>query len=229
MLAWRADSLKPLTVPRLSCRFRANFEPVGLAGTVAFGVEDRGVDSALPLLIEAASFAAEKHRDQRRKVAAASPYINHPLALAKILTVEAGITDPIMIAAARLHDTIEDTQTTEAKLRERFGDDVVSVVLEVTDDKSQPKARRKRLQIEHAAHASSRAKLVKLADKTANLRDILHFPPADWPLERREDYAHWAKRVVDALRGGHPEMETIFDVSLSALASSLQAERNATA
>lgn len=105
------------------------------------------MDRATSLLIDAAAFAAERHRDQRRKDASASPYINHPLALARMLSVEAGVADPVVIAAALLHDTIEDTETTEAELRERFGDEVTDVVLEVTDDKSLPKARRKQLQV----------------------------------------------------------------------------------
>lgn len=179
------------------------------------------VDRALPIVIEAAAFAADRHRDQRRKDAAASPYINHPLTLARILAVEAGVTDPVVLAAALLHDTIEDTQTTESELRERFGDEVAAVVLEVTDDKALDKAARKRLQIEHAAHLSSRAKLVKLADKTANLRDILHSPPSDWLLARRQHYAQWAKDVVDGLRGDHPAMEKIFDAAHGELLQAL--------
>ncbi len=180
------------------------------------------MDRATSLLIDAAAFAAERHRDQRRKDASASPYINHPLALARILSVEAGVADPVVIAAALLHDTIEDTETTEAELRERFGDEVTDVVLEVTDDKSLPKARRKQLQVEHAPHVSHRAKLVKLADKTANLRDMLQSPPADWPLKRRHEYALWAKNVIDGVRGPHPKLENIFDTAHRALVEGLE-------
>lgn len=180
------------------------------------------MDGATSLLIDAAAFAAEKHRDQRRKDAPASPYINHPLALARILAVEAGVTDPVVIAAALLHDTIEDTESTEAELRERFGDEVTDVALEVTDDKSLPKARRKQLQVEHAPHVGYRAKLVKLADKTANLRDMLQSPPADWSLKRQHEYALWAKNVIDGLRGAHPKLESIFDTAHSALVEALE-------
>jgi len=171
------------------------------------------MDGALSIVIEAAAFAADRHRGQRRKDAAASPYINHPLTVARILAVEAGVTDPVVLAAALLHDTVEDTQTTEGELRERFGDEVAAVVLEVTDDKDLDKVMRKRLQVEHAANLSSRAKLVKLADKTANLRDILHSPPSGWLLTRRQEYAKWAKDVVDGLRGDHPVVEQIFDAA----------------
>ena len=123
-------------------------------------------------LITALAFAADKHKNQRRKDAEASPYINHPIALANLLLNEAGVEDQRVLIAAVLHDTIEDTDTTEQELVKHFGKDVADIVLEVTDDKALPKAERKRLQIEHAAHISRRAKLVKLADKICNLRDI---------------------------------------------------------
>ena len=164
-----------------------------------------------PLLIDAIAFAAEKHRNQRRKDAEASPYINHPIALARVLAVEGGVTDAVVLAAAVLHDTIEDTQTTAEELRERFGEEITSVAQEVTDDKALDRAERKRLQVEHASHLSSRAKLVKLADKICNVRDVASAPPAGWSLERRREYFDWAKQVVDGMRGIHPGLEAIFD------------------
>ena len=110
-----------------------------------------------------------------------------------------------------LHDTIEDTETTADELRALFGDQVASVVLEVTDDKSLDKAQRKQLQIEHAAHCSPQAKLVKLADKICNLRDLLTSPPADWSAERKQAYFDWAAAVVAGLRGVHPGLEAVFN------------------
>lgn len=151
------------------------------------------------LLLDAVMFAAERHRNQRRKDAEASPYINHPIALAHLLATTGGIADLDVLRAAILHDTVEDTETTEAELRERFGEAVASIVMEVTDDKALPKQRRKELQVEHAPHKSHGAALVKLADKTCNLRDIAAAPPADWSLARRQEYFDWAKRVVDGL------------------------------
>jgi guanosine-3',5'-bis(diphosphate) 3'-pyrophosphohydrolase len=73
-------------------------------------------------LLKAAEFAAHKHRDQRRKNADASPYINHPIAVANVLRNEGGITDPVILAAALLHDTLEDTETTPGRGRRRRGD-----------------------------------------------------------------------------------------------------------
>jgi len=161
--------------------------------------------------VKAVAFASDKHRNQRRKDADASPYINHPIALANILANEGGITEVAVLCAAVLHDTIEDTQTTDAELRQIFGEAITSIVLEVTDDKNLDKATRKQKQIEHAPHISREAKLVKLADKISNLRDILSSPPADWPAERKKDYFDWASKVVDGVRGVHPELETVFD------------------
>jgi len=162
-------------------------------------------------LIEAVAFAAHKHRDQRRKDVSASPYINHPIALANVLANEGGVTDLVALCAAVLHDTVEDTDTTESELIERFGPEIASAVMEVTDDKSLDKAERKALQIEHARHMSHAAKLVKLADKISNLRDILASPPADWPVERKQAYFDWAANVVAGLRGANPKLEAVFD------------------
>jgi guanosine-3',5'-bis(diphosphate) 3'-pyrophosphohydrolase len=166
----------------------------------------------LSCIITALSFAAHKHRDQRRSDLEASPYINHPIALAQILT-DVGITDAATLSAAILHDVIEDTETTIDELRAAFGDEICDLVMEVTDDKNLPKDVRKSLQIEHAHLSSDKAKLVKLADKIANLRDQATCPPAKWPLERRQAYFDWAKQVVDRIRGTHAALEALFDAA----------------
>jgi guanosine-3',5'-bis(diphosphate) 3'-pyrophosphohydrolase len=163
------------------------------------------------IILAALHFAADKHRDQRRKDANASPYINHPIALAELLWREGGVRDTRVIAAALLHDTIEDTNTTAAELRRHFGREIAGIVLEVTDDTSLPREERKQLQIEHARHASRRAKLVKLADKICNVRDILTHPPKEWPLETKQRYFDWAKAVVDQVRSVSPPLAREFD------------------
>jgi guanosine-3',5'-bis(diphosphate) 3'-pyrophosphohydrolase len=166
---------------------------------------------SLARLIKAADFAAFKHRRQRRKDAEASPYINHPLALARVLKLEAGVEDVDVLVAAILHDTVEDTETTLEELEREFGAVVAGIVAEVTDDKLLLKPERKRRQVEHAPHLSPKARLVKLADKICNLRDAVDAPPAHWPLERRRAYFEWAKAVIDGLRGAHPGLERLFD------------------
>jgi GTP diphosphokinase / guanosine-3',5'-bis(diphosphate) 3'-diphosphatase len=171
----------------------------------------RSDETDLSLVLRAASFAAHKHRDQRRKDHAASPYINHPIALANVLANEGGIQNAIVLSAALLHDTIEDTDTTYDELVAEFGEEIASVVLEVTDDKLLPKQERKRLQVEHASSISNEAKLVKLADKICNLRDMSVSPPADWSLERKREYFEWAKQVIDQLRGVNARLELAID------------------
>lgn len=169
------------------------------------------IDNGLPLIVNAINFAADKHRGQSRKDAANTPYINHPIALANLLANYAGISDINVIAAAILHDTVEDTDTTVEDIEEHFGKDIRDIVIEVTDDKSLPSPERKRLQIEHAATISHEAKLVKLADKISNLQDILASPPVKWSLERKREYFDWAKAVIDQLRGTNEKLEALFD------------------
>src|SRR5260370_4508107 len=151
------------------------------------------------LVIRAVEVAAQKHRMQRRKDSDTSPYINHPIALMHVLCIDGGISDPLVLAAAALHDTIEDTETTEEELRTTFEEEIAQIVVEMTDDKSLPKEERKRLQIEHAHRMSREAALVKLADKTCNLRDVAANPPLGWSLGRQVEYFDWAKAVVDGL------------------------------
>lgn len=174
-------------------------------------------------VIDALAFAAEAHRHQRRKDAEATPYINHPIALLHILSNEARITDPAVLCAAALHDYLEDccgkdgqptVEEGQQLLSDRFGPEVLSFVVAVTDDKRLPKHERKQLQVEYAGSAPFGARLVKLADKTANLRDITGSPPADWSLARRQEYFDWAERVVGQLRGTHAPLEALFDREL---------------
>jgi guanosine-3',5'-bis(diphosphate) 3'-pyrophosphohydrolase len=173
----------------------------------------RGAD--LALVLRALAFAAYKHRKQRRKGSDASPYINHPIAVANLLVNEGGVHDTTLICAALLHDTIEDTKTTAEELETEFGAEIARIVQELTDDKSLPPATRKRLQVEHGPSLSTGAKLVKLADKTCNLRDLAQHPPTEWPLERRQGYYDWAKEVVQGLRGVSPPLEAAFAAAWS--------------
>ncbi|MGB3294501.1 MAG: HD domain-containing protein [Phormidesmis sp.] len=161
--------------------------------------------------LQALSFAAEKHRHQRRKDSAKTPYINHPIAVANILLNEANVDDEGVLMAALLHDTVEDTDTRFEEIERCFGPLVRDIVEEVTDDKSLPSEERKQRQIDHAPSLSDRARLVKLADKTANLRDVATSPPAGWPVSRLDSYLDWGKAVVDNIRGSHARLEALFD------------------
>jgi guanosine-3',5'-bis(diphosphate) 3'-pyrophosphohydrolase len=167
--------------------------------------------SELALLLKALAFAAHKHRDQRRKDRRASPYINHPIALANVLVKEGRVTDVDVLCAALLHDTIEDTATNRRELRRSFGAKIARIVAEVTDNKRLRKATRKALQVKHAAGLSDEAKLVKLADKICNVRDVVRHPPAHWDRKRKQEYFDWAKQVIDRVRGVSPRLEAVFD------------------
>lgn len=167
-------------------------------------------------VLKAAHFAAAKHSAQRRKGAVAEPYINHLLEVAELVSSALSKSDTHLVVAALLHDSIEDVGVTRDELIQAFGPDVAGLVAEVTDDKSLPKAERKRLQIVNAPKKSVRAQVIKLADKISNVRAILSSPPADWSLERRREYLDWARQVVDGLSAPNPILLAEFDRLYSA-------------
>ena len=160
-------------------------------------------------------FAADKHQSQRRKGGDDIPYINHPIDVAAILSVEGDVEDEATLIAAVLHDTVEDTDTTFDDLTARFGDEVSAMVAEVTDDKNLPKLRRKELQVEHASELTDKAKLIKLGDKIANVRDLAAYPPHGWSLERQIEYLDWTEDVITGCRGVNAQLEAVYDAALA--------------
>lgn len=178
-------------------------------------------DSELSLLWSALRFASVKHRDCRRKGLESSPYVNHLIEVVDLLIHVGEITDVETLAAAVLHDTIEDTETTAEELDALFGPVITGLVVEVTDDKTLLKPERKRLQVEHAPHLTVRAQRVKLADKVSNVRSVTDEPPSHWDLERRLAYFDWAERVDAGLRDCNAPLERLFDETLARGRSSL--------
>ena len=177
--------------------------------------ESNFMNNNLTLILKAACFAAEKHRGQMRKGEDLTPYINHPLNVARILVEEGGVEDPEVIAAALLHDTIEDTDTTQDELAENFGARVASMVFEVTDDKSiKDKGERKRQQVINAPNKSEGAALIKLADKTSNVRDVGSRPAAGWSYAKRIEYLDSAQRVVNALPISDHPLKNVFQIAV---------------
>ena len=170
----------------------------------------------LAKFVRAASFAAKKHRLQKRKGNDAEPYINHPLEVANLLANVGKIEDYDVLTAAVLHDTVEDTNTTSEEITELFGKNVCAMVLEVTDDKSLPNAERKQLQIEHAPNLSPGAKQIKLGDKISNIRDVSDNPPDGWTDKRRLEYIEWGEKVIAGLRGANADLEKLFDETVAA-------------
>ena len=165
----------------------------------------------ISIVTRAMEFAADRHRGQGRKDACNTPYINHPISVANLIADTGGICDSNVLAAALLHDTVEDTDATLEDIEEYFSREIRDIVMEVTDDKSLPSKERKRLQVVNASRISYEAKLVKIADKISNLQDMLVRPPENWSLERKREYFDWAKDVIDQLRGTSESLEQLFD------------------
>jgi len=162
-------------------------------------------------LAHAADYAARQHIAQRRKGERAEPYVNHLIEVAALLAEATAGEDVVLLMGGLLHDTLEDTDATYEDLEQRFGSEVAALVAEVTDDKSLPKEERKRLQITKTPGKSRRAKLLKLADKTSNLRGLMQNPPVGWTQARLRDYVVWAEEVVRSCRGLNPKLEADFD------------------
>lgn len=168
------------------------------------------------MVVAAANFAAQKHVNQRRKGAKAEPYINHLAEVAHLIASTVEEPDAYLVAVAWLHDTLEDTQTMPDEIRRLFGDHVLSLVWELTDDKTLPKAERKELQVSGTPAKSIEARLVKLADLTSNLRSLRSDPPVNWSDTRIAAYVDWARAVGASCRGLNEALEAEFDQAVAA-------------
>lgn len=173
------------------------------------------MEDATGMILKALRFSAEKHNDQRRRDSKSSPYINHPIQVAETLWRVGAVRDGAVLTASILHDTIEDTDATPDEIKREFGEEVLGLVLEVTDDKSLPKEVRKQLQIENSAKKTHKAKLIKLADKICNVYDMIHFPPSSWSLKRKQEYLLWSEKVIHGVRGSNKELEACYDEVLN--------------
>ena len=176
---------------------------------------DKVLRDHVALVTRAADFAARRHSGQVRKGAAREPYLNHLAEVAALLAETAEEPDAWLVAAGWLHDTVEDTATEREELAEHFGEEIAALVAEVTDDKSLPKAERKRLQIETAAQKSPRARALKIADKISNIRSLMVSPPDNWERDRLIDYVDWAEKVVAGCRGVNPRLDQLFDQTVT--------------
>jgi len=172
-------------------------------------------------LVEAASFAAQRHTGHQRKGNDKQPYINHPLEVANLIANVGQVDDVDVLIAAILHDTVEDVGVTKDDIVKQFGERVAGIVMEVTDDKTLPKEERKRLQVEHAPHLSPEAKMVKLGDKISNISDVTNNPPDGWDVQRRKQYIDWGEAVGKGLRGVNDSLEKKFDETIASARKAL--------
>jgi (p)ppGpp synthase/HD superfamily hydrolase len=177
--------------------------------------------TSISVILRSLDFAATRHRSQFRKGEEKTPYINHPIQVANLLVNEAGETDPVLLSAAVLHDVVEDTvDSVEERdllieeIRLIFGEEILSLTLEVTDDKTLLKEERKRLQVEHAVHISNKAKKLKSADKIMNIRDLMNCPPSGWTRARVIDYLNWCEMVNEGVRGVNGKLDSLFTETL---------------
>ncbi|MBA7467649.1 MAG: bifunctional (p)ppGpp synthetase/guanosine-3',5'-bis(diphosphate) 3'-pyrophosphohydrolase [Bradyrhizobium icense] len=167
--------------------------------------------SSIRLISEAADLAARRHNGMARKGRGNEPYVNHLAEVANILAEVTDGSDAGLVAAAWLHDTVEDTETTREELAQKFGERVAALVVEVTDDMSLPKTKRRQRQIEDAPHKSPGAKLIKIADKISNIRARIHADPTVEERADLTDYVDWAEKVVAGCRGGNAALDRLFD------------------
>ena len=177
-------------------------------------------------LAHALDFAARKHMGQTRKGDLAEPYINHVAEVASLLAQTTNGRDPILVIGGLLHDTIEDTETSFEELKAEFGLPVARLVREVTDNKRLSKEERKKLQVRHAGSKSRRAKLLKIADKTSNLRSLAGSPPKGWSVERMREYVTWSTKVVKKCRGHNRKLDLAFDDAKAAARASMRLKAN---
>ena len=171
----------------------------------------------IPKILQAVKSAALWHGGQKRKGEKAEPYLFHLLQVAELVSEVTDGED--MICAALLHDAIEDQKVPADLIAKMFGAGVAELVVQVTDDKSKSQAFNKEHQVSTAAALPDRAKLLKLADKTANLVSLDESPPVGWPKERVLEYVAWSKRVIEAMGRDqlNPELLAKFDAAAAAV------------
>ncbi|KAI6203563.1 hypothetical protein M3Y94_00571700 [Aphelenchoides besseyi] len=169
----------------------------------------------LALVLKAADFAARRHRQQKRKDLKQTPYINHPVGVAHILTDIGDVKDTVTLVAALLHDTVEDTKTTIEEIEWEFGTEVRSIVAELTEDKTLPREQRKKIAVDKADQLSSKARVIQLADKLYNLRDLERAIPIGWSKGHVREYVDWSRELVQKIRNTNEAIEAELDDTIN--------------
>lgn len=183
------------------------------------------MDSGEKLIEKALAFATKHHEGQFRKGSAKRPYIVHPTEVAMLLINRGGVQDAEVLAAALLHDTVENTPATFEQIEKKFGKRVRILVEEVSDDKTLSPSDRKQLQIFTASVLSHEAKQIKLADKISNVSEV---NVSGWSIERLLAYIAFCEKVVNEIRGCNPALEKLFGEKVAEVLDNLSLEHQAT-
>jgi guanosine-3',5'-bis(diphosphate) 3'-pyrophosphohydrolase len=163
--------------------------------------------------LDAIDFAAYRHRFDKTKND--EPYINHVISVCRLIAVTGEESDNEVLQAAALHDTVEKTATKASELNFQFGENVFHLVMEVTDHSSENDSEKFQQQLQRVGSLSKKARLIKLADKIANVKSLLSYPPEGWDIEKRSLYINWADRIISALRGTNDKLEAHYDEVIS--------------
>jgi len=163
-------------------------------------------------LLSAIEFAAIAHQGQTRKDKDRTPYILHPLTVCFNVWNEGRIKNPDVLIAALLHDTVEDNISVTFKdIFELFGEHISKFVEELSNDRNLSSAENKQRQIDKARSMSIDVKAIKLADRLANIRDLLSNPPVDWGKMKLDEYFGWGHKLLAAMRGTSIGLETALE------------------
>lgn len=164
------------------------------------------------LVVRAEAFATKAHEGQTEKDGAKTPYIHHVKKVAELVATSGGT--PTEIAAAWLHDVVEDTNISLETIEKEFGADVAHIVSALTDlpeYANLPTAERKQKQADHIAKTSSSARRVKLADQISAIELDSKNELID--KETRRDYVRGCRKIADSCKGITPPLDEKFDLA----------------
>lgn len=166
-----------------------------------------------PLLRRAFAFAEHAHRGQMRKAGRnqPAPYITHPVEVARFLHTHCASPSPSLLALALLHDTVEDTPVTLDRIEARFGAELAALVELSTDPPGMDRPDRRARQVAELALAPPEVRLLRIADKAANLGSVMADPPRGWSAERQQGYLDFARAIFQVARGLDADLDAAFE------------------
>ncbi|MBK1838536.1 bifunctional (p)ppGpp synthetase/guanosine-3',5'-bis(diphosphate) 3'-pyrophosphohydrolase [Azospirillum sp. YIM B02556] len=169
------------------------------------------------VIVAALRYAAALHDGTYRPDRARTPFVSHLSETAELVAQAGG--SPAEVAAAWLHDAVEDGLTTVEDLAQRFGREVADLVAAVSDapeDVGRAIAERKAIQAERLAAAPEGAKRIKLAEQISILKALAVERPLSWSVERAEDYVEGSRLVAAACAAASPLLAERYAAALAA-------------